>query len=80
LEKNNDIFIGNKPYASWILNASEARWQSPIGDAPALTQEQKDQSRSIVDADGNVITPATHMWSYIWNEEGQSWDLVDFLA
>ena len=67
-DENNDIFIGNKPYASWILNASEARWQSPIGDAPTLTQEQKDQNRS------------THMWSYIWNEEGQSWDLVDSLA
>jgi hypothetical protein len=79
-DEDNDIFIGNKPYASWILNVSEARWQSPIGDAPTLTQEQKDQSRSTVDADGNIITPATHSWSYIWNEEGQSWDLVDSLA
>ena len=29
------------PYASWILNTSEARWHSPIGDAPDLTDEEK---------------------------------------
>ena len=40
-DENNDIFIGNKPYASWILNASEARWQSPIGDAPALPEAEQ---------------------------------------
>jgi hypothetical protein len=65
-DENNDIFIRNKPYASWVLNSSEARWQSPIGDAPALTQEQKDQN-----------TANTHRWSYTWNEAGQSWDLVN---
>jgi len=79
-DEDNDIFIVNKPYASWVLNVLEARWQSPIGDAPELTQEQKDQSKSTVDTDGNVITPATHWWSYIWNEESQSWDLVNSLA
>ena len=68
-DENNDIFIGNKPYASWVLNVSEARWQSPIGDAPELTQEQKDQN-----------TANTHRWSYTWNEAGQSWDLVNTQA
>jgi len=40
-DEDNDIFIGNKPYASWVLNVSEARWQSPIGDAPALPEEEQ---------------------------------------
>jgi hypothetical protein len=68
-DEDNDIFIGDKPYASWVLNVSEARWQSPIGDAPELTQEQKDQN-----------TANTHRWSYTWNEAGQSWDLVNTKA
>ena len=39
-DEDNDIFIGKKPYASWVLNVAEARWQSPIGDAPALSKEE----------------------------------------
>ena len=38
-DEDNDIFIGKKPYASWVLNAAEARWQSPSGDAPDLGAE-----------------------------------------
>ena len=40
-DEDNDIFIQKKPYASWVLNTSEARWQSPIGDAPELSQEER---------------------------------------
>jgi len=72
-DEDDQIFWPKKPtdvngnvYASWVKNTSEARWQSPIGDAPELTQEQKDQN-----------TALTHRWGYQWNEEGQSWDLVD---
>ena len=39
-DEDNDIFISKKPYASWTLNVTEARWQSPIGDAPALSEEE----------------------------------------
>ena len=39
-DDDNDIFIAKKPYASWVLNTSEARWQSPVGDAPALSEEE----------------------------------------
>jgi hypothetical protein len=35
-DEDNDIFISKKPFTSWVLNTSEARWQSPIGDAPEL--------------------------------------------
>ena len=57
-DKDNNIFYSPKPYASWVLNTSEARWQSPIGDAPDdLTDEDKAASTR-----------------YAWNEDGQSWD------
>lgn len=39
-DSENQIFWPEKPYASWVKNTTEARWQSPIGDAPALTNEQ----------------------------------------
>ena len=30
----NQIFWFKQPYPSWVKNIAEARWQSPIGDAP----------------------------------------------
>ena len=68
-DEDNQIFWPKKPYASWVKNNSEARWQSPIGDAPALTAEQTSQNEA-----------NTHRWSYVWNEDGQSWDLTNSLA
>jgi hypothetical protein len=65
-DENNNLFYSKKPYASWVLNTTTASWHSPIGDAPELTDEQKEVG--------------THMWGYDWNEEGQSWDLTDGLA
>ncbi len=41
-DEDNDIFINKKPYASWVLNISEARWQSPIGDQPTISEEEQD--------------------------------------
>ena len=65
-DEDDNIFWPKKPYASWVKDTSDAQWHSPIGDAPALTAEQQSQN----EAD-------THSWSYVWNEEGQSWDLTD---
>ena len=65
----NNIFYNSKPYASWVLNTTTATWHSPIGDAPTLTAEQISQNAAI-----------TNFWQYSWNEEGQSWDLLDNLA
>ena len=65
-DEDNNLFYMKKPYASWVLNTTDASWHSPIGDAPELTDEQK----------GND----DHKWGYDWNEEGQSWDLTDGLA
>ena len=68
-DEDNNIFWPPKPYASWVKNTTTAQWDSPIGAAPALTAEQQTQN----EAD-------THMWGYIWNEAGQSWDLTDSKA
>jgi len=68
-DEDDQIFWPKKPYASWVKNTTDARWQSPIGDAPALTAEQTSQNEA-----------GTHMWIHNWNESGQSWDLTDALA
>jgi len=68
-DEDNQIFWPKKPYASWVKNTTTANWQSPIGDAPALTAEQISQNEA-----------GTHTWIYIWNESGQSWDLTDTRA
>ena len=39
-DEDNDLFLPKKPHASWVLNVAEARWQSPIGDAPAISEEE----------------------------------------
>lgn len=36
-----DAFVPAKPYPSWVLNNTTANWDSPIGDPPALTEEQQ---------------------------------------
>ena len=68
-DEDSNIFWPKKPHASWVKNTEDARWQSPIGDAPALTAEQEEQN----EAD-------THEWVYSWNEDNQSWDLSDSKA
>ena len=68
-DEDNDIFIGKKPFASWVLDVAPASWKSQIGDAPALTAEQISQNEA-----------TTNDWSYNWNESGQSWDLIDRLV
>ena len=68
-DEDNNMFFPKKPYASWVKNTTVARWQSPIGDAPALTAEQISQNEA-----------ATHEWNYDWNESDQSWDLTDHKA
>ena len=68
-DEDDQIFWPKKPHASWVKNMSKAQWESPIGDAPALTAEQTSQN----EAD-------THRWGYVWNEAGQTWDLTDSKA
>jgi len=41
-DEDNNIFYDEKPYASWVLNTTTARWHSPIGDAPDLDASEID--------------------------------------
>ena len=68
-DEDNNIFYSKKPYPSWVLDVSTATWNSPIGDAPVLTSEQQVQNEA-----------STHDWYYTWNEDSQSWDLIDSLT
>ena len=68
-DENDQIFWPKKPYVSWVKNNAEARWQSPIGNAPELTDEQTSQN-----------TADTHGWYYVWNETNTTWDLTDLKA
>ena len=68
-DEDNNIFWSKKPYASWVKDTSDAKWHSPIGDAPALTAEQTSQNEA-----------GTHLWNYQWNEANQSWDLTNLQA
>ena len=72
--EDHQIFVPPKPFDSWVLDTTNAKWKSPIGDPPALTSEQITQNTP-VDTD----TPATHYWKYEWNEITTSWDLKNKL-
>ena len=63
-DEDNNMFFPKKPYASWVKNTTEARWQSPKGDAPALTAEQQTQNAA-----------GTHRHRYEWNESSTDWEL-----
>ena len=62
-DEDNNMFFPPKPYASWVKDTTTASWKSPIGDAPALTEEEIAANKY-----------------YVWNEEGQSWDLTDIIS
>ena len=38
---STDVFMAQQPHASWTISTTEARWVSPLGEAPALTAEQE---------------------------------------
>ena len=46
-DEKDQIFWHKKPHTSWVKNTSEARWQSPIGDAPTLSEEEVNTHRYI---------------------------------
>ena len=64
-DEDNNIFWPKKPYASWVKHLATASWKSPIGDAPALTEEQTLQNKT-----------GTHFWNYSWNETNTTWNLI----
>ncbi len=68
-DPENQIFWPPQPYSSWVKNTTTAKWISPIGDEPELTEEQVSQNQAL-----------THTWMYVWNEDNQTWDLTNTRA
>mgnify|MGYP003110742327 FL=1 len=64
-DSENNMFFGQKPFPSWVKNTSTASWDPPTA-APDLTAEQQSQNEA-----------NTHMWTYEWDENNQSWVLTD---
>tara|TARA_R110000796_G_scaffold91303_1_gene195390 strand:- start:256 stop:744 length:489 start_codon:yes stop_codon:yes gene_type:complete len=79
-DEDNQIFWPKKTHESWVKHNPSASWKSPIGDAPELTAEQELQNTPIRNEEGNITTPATHDWGYLYNETNTTWDLTDKLA
>jgi len=57
----NNIFWPIKHFSNWVKYLPEARWQSPIGDAPELTEEQNSDINNV--------------YIYKWNEDNNTWVL-----
>ena len=64
-DSENNMFFGQKPFPSWVKNTSTASWDPPTAE-PDLTAEQQSQNEA-----------NTHMWTYEWDENNQSWTLTD---
>jgi len=56
-DATNQLFLPPKPFSSWVIDHTNADWKSPIGDPPALTEEQESQNQAL-----------TNRWRYIWDE------------
>ena len=40
-DEDNNLFYEEKPQPTWVLNTTTGLWQSPIGDAPSLSEAEK---------------------------------------
>lgn len=77
-EESVDVFLDPRPYDSWLIHEQEARWVSPVGDEPELTEEQVeagefyvwdeegwDDSTRSGDATGWVLVNETTVANYL---------------
>jgi hypothetical protein len=60
-----DAFILPKPFETWIMNTETAEWESPIGPAPELTEE-------------NIKTFSYYKWdeSLHYSDNTKGWVLI----
>ena len=42
---STDVFIGQQPHTSWTVGIQTAQWYSPIGDAPTLTDAEREAGK-----------------------------------
>ena len=61
---STDIFISQKPYASWTVGVSTATWYPPAnpGEAPALTDEERDAGKYYVWNESNYQSNPATAW------------------
>ena len=61
---STDIFIGQKPYASWTVGIATATWYPPAnpGEAPALTDEQTAAGKYYVWNESNYQSDPATAW------------------
>ena len=64
-DADNNVFWPKKPFNSWVKDLSTVNWVAPT-PKPALTSAEQAQNDA-----------GTHLWSYGWNEEDETWDLAD---
>lgn len=74
-DEANQIFWPPQPFSSWTKDIDNAKWKSPLGDPPALTEEQQAQNEAV-----------TNFWAYTWDESAYQadnttgWVLTDLQA
>ena len=61
---STDVFIGQKPYASWTVGVSTAEWYPPTnpGDAPALTSDEEAAGKRYVWNESNYQSNPSTAW------------------
>jgi hypothetical protein len=65
-DQDRDAFIEPKPFNSWILNEGTCLWEAPIPCPITYTQNKVDKFTNNPEKD-----------YYKWNEENQSWDIIE---
>ena len=65
-DEENDEFIPPQPYPSWTYNFETHNWECPVDYPETPPQDQEDQ--------GEQFDTGREEWTYVWNEEDQSWD------
>ena len=61
---STDIFISQQPHASWTVGVNTATWYPPAnpGDAPALTDEEREAGKYYAWNESNYQSDPTTAW------------------
>ncbi len=61
---STDIFIGDKPYTSWVLSTTKAQYEPPSnpGAAPALTSDEQAANKYYVWNESNYDADPATAW------------------
>jgi len=59
-DEENQIFWPPQPFPSFTKDIANAMWISPLGEAPALTEEQQNSTEN--------------SWEYVWDEDAYQAD------